>query len=169
MSRRSPFTVIELLAVMVIVAILAGLILGVSRYASAKGHDSKTLSQLLALEDALGQFQEDRGYNMSTNALTNDILQLGSHFPAADVNPIGTVATTDPCYRFTSGRFVHSQTGNPYIPGYNGGPYLDAWKRPFLYRCDGNQNNTSTFDIWSAGRDGVIGTDDDITNWKRNN
>lgn len=168
MSRRSPFTVIELLAVMVIVAILAGLILGVSRYASAKGHDSKTLSQLLALEDAIEQFKDDRGYYPSTAALTGDILQFGTHFPAADATPLGSVPTTDPCYRFLSGSFVSSQTGSPYIPGYNGGPYLDAWKRPFLYRCDDNQNNTGTFDIWSAGRDGEIDTEDDITNWKRN-
>jgi len=165
MSRRSPFTVIELLAVMVIISILAGLILGVGRYASAKGYESKTLSQLLALEDAIEQFKEDRGYYPSTVGLTDGTIQLGDQFSFGE--KIGDLPAS---HRLRGGNFVNSQTGVPYIPGYNGGPYLDASGRPFLYRCDGSadQKNRNTFDLWSAGQDGVIGTEDDITNWKRN-
>lgn len=39
---------------------------------------------------------------------------------------------------------------------------LDKWQRPFLYRCPGEDGRD--YDIVSFGKDGVEGTDDDITN-----
>ncbi len=51
------------------------------------------------------------------------------------------------------------------------GPYLtnpdlakDPWGRPFQYRSPG-AHNTESYDLWSAGADGVNGTADDIGNW----
>ena len=51
------------------------------------------------------------------------------------------------------------------------GPYfekdlpLDPWDNPYRYQAPGQHNPTS-FDVWSAGPDGVDGTDDDIGNWQ---
>lgn len=50
-----------------------------------------------------------------------------------------------------------------------GGQYLDsvpvdAWGNELLYWCPGTFNR-DTFDVSSAGPDGVFGNDDDITNW----
>jgi general secretion pathway protein G len=52
------------------------------------------------------------------------------------------------------------------------GPYLDppvvrpdAWGHPFVYRNPG-LHNTNTFEIYSAGPDGILDTADDITSWK---
>ena len=53
------------------------------------------------------------------------------------------------------------------------GPYLDGsipndpWGRPYIYECPGKQN-TSGFDISSAGFDGKEGNEDDVTNWQAN-
>jgi len=49
------------------------------------------------------------------------------------------------------------------------GPYLkhdpiDPWQKYYQYRCP-SQNGQPDFDLWSLGRDGNNGTDDDITNW----
>ena len=49
------------------------------------------------------------------------------------------------------------------------GPYLhipnqDAWGNSLLYWCPGSFNRDS-FDLSSAGPDGIHGNDDDITNW----
>jgi general secretion pathway protein G len=41
----------------------------------------------------------------------------------------------------------------------------DPWKRPIHFRYPGIRNPKS-FDIWSAGKDGIEGTADDITNFK---
>jgi general secretion pathway protein G len=51
------------------------------------------------------------------------------------------------------------------------GPYLetlpkDPWGNDYHYSYPG-RNNTSGYDLASAGPDGQLGTDDDITNWAR--
>ena len=50
------------------------------------------------------------------------------------------------------------------------GPYLkneiprDPWGNEYVYECPGRQN-TSSYDLTSAGPDGRTGTEDDITNF----
>lgn len=52
------------------------------------------------------------------------------------------------------------------------GPYLksdipnDPWGNPYVYECPG-KNNPSSYDLMSMGKDGRVGGDDDITNWKK--
>lgn len=49
------------------------------------------------------------------------------------------------------------------------GPYLqkevpkDQWQKPYLYRSPGLHGD---YDLFSAGPDGIEGTDDDICSWK---
>lgn len=50
------------------------------------------------------------------------------------------------------------------------GPYLDRipqdpWQHDYVYDCPG-KHNPSGFDITSAGPDGQLGNEDDITNWQ---
>ena len=42
---------------------------------------------------------------------------------------------------------------------------LDPWGHPYLYVYPG-KHNTNSFDLSSAGADGIPGTVDDIGNWK---
>ena len=49
------------------------------------------------------------------------------------------------------------------------GPYiekipLDPWGNPYHYRYPGT-HNTSSYDIWSDGPNGIEGDQDDIGNW----
>ena len=50
------------------------------------------------------------------------------------------------------------------------GPYMkkgippDPWGHPYVFECPGKHNQEG-YDLMSAGPDGQIGTDDDITNW----
>ena len=41
----------------------------------------------------------------------------------------------------------------------------DPWDTEYNYANPGTRNSTS-FDLWSSGRDGQSGSDDDIGNWK---
>jgi general secretion pathway protein G len=51
-----------------------------------------------------------------------------------------------------------------------GGPYSDSqdlkdpWGHPYEYRCPGR--NGRPFDIFSPGKDGLYGTDDDVHSWE---
>lgn len=57
-------------------------------------------------------------------------------------------------------------------PNKWGGPYLekkvplDPWENEYMYANPG-KNNTTKFDIWSMGPDGMDGTEDDIGNWEQ--
>ncbi len=51
------------------------------------------------------------------------------------------------------------------------GPYvkkkkiLDPWGRPYAYKCPG-EHNPDSYDLYSVGKDGQPGTEDDIKNWE---
>ena len=50
------------------------------------------------------------------------------------------------------------------------GPYIkkdakDPWDNPYVYKSPG-EHNTDSYDLSSKGKDGIEGTEDDITNWK---
>jgi general secretion pathway protein G len=55
------------------------------------------------------------------------------------------------------------------------GPYVanlddlkDAWEHEFKYLGgEDAKGNPGTYDVWSVGKDGEDGTDDDITNWTK--
>lgn len=52
------------------------------------------------------------------------------------------------------------------------GPYVkeipkDAWSRELKYRVPG-QMNPESYDLYSAGKDGVEGNEDDLGNWEKN-
>jgi general secretion pathway protein G len=44
---------------------------------------------------------------------------------------------------------------------------VDPWGQAYVYECPG-KHKPSSYDLSSAGPDGRIGTDDDITNWQPN-
>jgi len=50
------------------------------------------------------------------------------------------------------------------------GPYvkkkpLDPWNREYLYKFPG-EHNAENYDLYSSGKDGQAGTEDDIKNWE---
>ncbi len=42
----------------------------------------------------------------------------------------------------------------------------DPWKQPYKYRYPA-QKSKDPYDVWSVGKDGVDGNEDDIGNWKK--
>jgi type II secretion system protein G len=90
---------------------------------------------------------------------------------------IGNAETALECYRLDVGTYPKSLDAlvqpPPAPPDASRwrGPYLlrlmprDPWDECFRYRCPGTHNPQS-FDLWSAGPDGIDGTSDDVGNWK---
>ena len=63
--------------------------------------------------------------------------------------------------------YVDTEKG-PYIDSLN--KLKDAWGHEFKYL--GNEDakaNADRYDIWSVGKDGEDGSDDDIKNWADDN
>jgi general secretion pathway protein G len=86
MSKRAEqgFTLIELMAVMAIIAILAGMILGISRYAIAKSDEAQALHDIETIKTLLGDYRNDHGYYPASlpqnNAPTNIIAKMDIDF-----------------------------------------------------------------------------------------
>jgi general secretion pathway protein G len=158
-------TLIELLAVMVIILILAGLFVGVGGPARESARKRKAEVMISALEVAIAMYRADTGV-----------------YPVTDAG-IGCANLYD---RLTN-TAVYGPTGTAPMPGW-AGPYMafknedrgtigadthikDPWATTPLtiahvynYQTPGT-NNTISFDLWSNGPDGVSGNADDITNW----
>jgi len=163
--QRKFFTLLELLSVIGIIAIVAGIILGGMNYAGRRADQAKTISLMTQLEMALDAFKQDRGYYPPATGEVRFFVDSAT----SKLNiMIGSTAY----------EFENSNTGRAYmevgqVPTCTTAvaatdpntPYKDAWGNAFQYRCPCT-NNTSSYDLWSGGP--TTSTDDDICNWKRN-
>jgi general secretion pathway protein G len=140
--RRRGFTLIEIMAVVIIMGLLAGIV-GVAIFGqldTARVNTTKT--QMKQLEAALSFYQMDNG-----------------RFPSTEQ---GLRALVEPP---TIGPEPRNYRPGGYLQG--GQLPADAWGGDFQYEYPGS-NNPDSFDIWSLGADGQPGgteTDADIGNW----
>ena len=135
---KNGFTLIELMIVVIIIAALAAMI--VPRLSGRAEQAKATVAQSdinASLATALKLYQLDNG-----------------NFPTTEqgLDALLTKPTTEP---------VPPNWNGPYVEK----PPLDPWNNPYKYRCPGT-NNKSSYDLYSMGKDGQEGTDDDVTNWK---
>jgi general secretion pathway protein G len=103
--------------------------------------------------------------------------QANKTIAKADVNSNLSMALK--LYYLDNGRYpttaqglaaLESSPASAPAPANWSGPYLetipeDPWGNPYKYKCPGDSNKTG-YDLYSAGSDGLDGTDDDIKNWK---
>lgn len=128
-QRRAAFTLLELLVVLLVLGLLAGLVAPqiLGRVGEAKTTTAKT--QLALLATALDSYRLDNGDYPTT---------------AQGLAALREKPTAAP---------VPAQWRGPYmrreIP-------MDPWGRPYTYRYPRERNRT-TFDLFSLGRDGTEG------------
>lgn len=60
-SRRAGFTLIELLVVVAIIAIMVGIVIGISGYASRKSAFSRAITDLETIKTAIEEYRIERG------------------------------------------------------------------------------------------------------------
>ncbi len=136
-ARRGGFTLVELLLVLTILAILAGIVLPSM---VGRGQDARikaTLTDIATFTTALNMFEVDNGrFPPGRNGL-QALLQKPSYA------------------QNWHGPYLQDKTTVP----------LDPWGQPFIYECPG-KHNPNSFDLMSMGPDGRIGGGDDICNWE---
>ncbi len=163
-NKKKGFTIIELLTVLAIIGILAGLIMGAAGKAREKAMIAKARASISSLETAISMFQTDIGdYPASTNANLVTCLTSSSNCS------VGTASVQ----MNTSQR---ESWGGPYMNFQNEastGVFFDPWGSPYDYTNQGTNHGigadySSYVDIWSSGPDKDFNTtDDNVTNWKR--
>lgn len=136
-SRRSGFTLMEVLLVLAIIGVILAMVvpqlMGRRRVANVQA----SYASIKSLESALDLYRLDHNDQYPQ---TNEGLQV------LVANPGNT------------------QWKGPYLKDTTTLP-LDAWNNPIQYQYPGSRNNDDKPDIWSWGIDGQDGTDDDIGNW----
>lgn len=141
-KRRRGFTLIEIMAVVVIIGLLAGIV-GVAVFGQLdKARVNTTQAQMKQIESALAFYQMDNG-----------------RFPTSEQGLQALVAKP------TIGPEPRNYRPGGYLQG--GQVPRDAWGNPYQYAYPGQQNQGS-FDLWSLGADGSPGgdgVDADIGNW----
>lgn len=150
-ARR--FTAVELIAVMVIIMILAGMSLGIAGYVKIQARRSRSLAQMKALELALSRFNTEYGY-----------------FPQQATAGAFTVATFKTLKDSNGRNYIDDLSLFPDITTLaDTDPVKDPFGAAYQYQCPGAANrNAEMYDLWSHGPDGQNGTNDDLTNWQRN-
>jgi general secretion pathway protein G len=134
---RSGFTLIEIMMVVMIIGLLAGLAaynmgdnIGIAK-------DTKVSSDLKAIETQLMMYETKNGFLPSTDQGL-----------AAMVSP----PNSGPTPRNWSKLMKE-------VP-------VDPWGMEYQYVNPGRKN-TDSYDLFSAGKDRIAGTADDIGNWKK--
>ena len=138
-SRTAAFTLLEILVVLAIIGLLAGL--AVSNSDKIFGHSQEAVAKIFvrdSLKTSLVRYRIDLGDYPSTAEGMQALL-------------------TAPANKGDRWR-------GPYIDSPGSKLPVDPWSEPYQYRYPGTKNKGG-YDLFSKGPDKVEGTDDDIGNW----
>ncbi len=139
-NRQAGFTLIELMVVIVILGLLAGLILPRFMGESDKAKQQTARTQMSILETALKMYKLDNGGYPTTEQGLKALVEAP-----------------------TAGTLPKSWRKGGYLE--KGKVPKDPWKNEFIYVSPGSHGD---FDITSLGADGEAGgeeVDKDINNW----
>ena len=137
-NRQNGFTLIEIMVVVVILGILAGIVVPRLLDEPEKARRTKAATQIRSFEEALGMFKLDNGFYPTTQQGLEALVNK----PA-------------------SGRIPKKYKAGGYLKKVP----LDPWEQPYIYLSPGAHGD---FDLFSYGPDGEAGgegDDADIANW----
>ena len=150
------FTLLELLTVMGIIAILAGIVLGVGRRANESGKIARAKVELAALSNALEAYKTQYGdYPQTLNSSVLLQSLIGKVGPNSSSTAINGRALIE------SAKFSIATAALPDVPvdpfTNPSAVLLDPWDNPYLYAYSTAANGwkNSSFVLFSAGPDGV--------------
>lgn len=163
------FTLLELLAVIAIIAVLTSIVIGVGRRASETGKTARAKAELAALSAALEAYKRQHGDYPQTGFVANDAdaaspgasdgpgilfnALAGKRGPRAALTPLDGRAQVElakftlqnPAALPTSGNTA--QTANAFV---------DPWGRRYLYLYRaGTAWTNPSYVLWSVGPDGA--------------
>jgi len=139
LDRQKGFTLIEIMVVVVILGILAGIVVPKLLDRPEEARRTKAAVQIRSLEESLALFKLDNGFYPTTEQSLDALVKKPEtgHIPT----------------RYRDGGYLKK------IPA-------DPWGNPYVYLCPGTSGD---YDLISYGPDGESGGDGknaDIRNWE---
>ena len=159
---RAAFTLIELLAVITIIGILAGLTLGAAGAVRRHGATSTAKAEVAALQAACDRYYADNNSYPTTSSMpdpssSGNPSQYTNAGQALFTNLVGSTTLTNAP---TSKRYFEPKPSMVNTNGY----FIDPWGYAYGYNSDG----TNAPLIWStAGQTSTNGINKWITSWPK--
>ena len=146
-TPSSAFTLIELLIVIAIISVLAGLVLGAASSVQKKGARSRAEAEIAAIGAALESYKADNGDYPINSSTANNTNLLASLMPPSSIG--GKVY-----FEFKS-KWTNSTLGalDPFGNAYG-----------YIYTNGSPNNGTNNYDLWSTAG-GSANTNAWIKNW----
>jgi prepilin-type N-terminal cleavage/methylation domain-containing protein len=160
-QSRAAFTLIELLAVITIIGILAGLTLGAAGAVRRHGATSTAKAEVAALQAACDRFYADNNSYPSNSAVNPSSSGNPTQYTTAGLtlftNLVGSTTLTNAP---TSKRYFEPKPSMVNTNGY----FIDPWGYAYGYNSDGINAPL----IWStAGQTSTNGMNKWITSWPK--
>lgn len=155
----AAFTLVELMVVMGVICILAGLVLSAAGYLQKKGARSRTEAEIAALSAALENYKADNGdYPLNTYSSSNNSCLVTSLMPTN-----GTAGKI--YYDFRTNSLTNSGAFPIYLDPY-GNPYNYVYSATGTNITLGSTNNgPDNYDLWSTAGASSTATNAWIRNW----
>ncbi len=150
-STKLGFTLIEILVVITIIAVLAGLSVAGFAFFKQQQAESQAKLQLIYLEDGLQLYYEDYGTYPEGN-VTQLYLELFGEVDASGNLPRDiTPYVADLQIGSMKPEWVINVRGKGFI-------IVDPWKNPYQYNF--NSEEMEDYELYSLGKDGKDSSDD---------
>ena len=137
-KKRTGFTMIEMLVVVVILGLLATLVVPKVVGQGEEAKKTATMVQIKEIEQALDMFKLDNGFYPSTEQGLDALVQKPSMTPEPR--------------KYREGGYMKK------VP-------VDPWGGLFVYRSPGEHGEYDLFCTGTDGQEGGEGKGKDITNW----
>jgi len=156
-KKHRPFTLIEVLCVIVIIGILSGISYGVYGYARTRGKTTATQALIASIESSLGQYYDKYGYYPSTLEGTTFVYRpLFTDWFSDEKNADDALQPKN-----NLSGLLDLETVKKFGTEEKSGDMIrykvrDAFGGAVYYRCPGKFNK-NTYDLGSAAADGKFG------------
>lgn len=162
------FTLIELLTVLAVILVLAGLLIAALPYLQRKPMVERTKGEIASMEMALANYLTDKGA-YPQNANSADGAKILYQALTGDGND-RLVSTGGQPSNGQSGRQgkVYLETNSGKMVNQGAWELVDAWAFPYQYFTGTASHNPATFDLYSTGGQGSnpAGEGKWVTNWR---
>jgi len=162
--QRCGFTLVELMAVTVVIAVLVGIILGTTKAINRQSSYAQARNEMVTVALAIDRFRSDNG-----RYPTSSVVRI-SYSGLAEITNSALLYA-----QLTQGSKRYLNPPAPWCRSYNSLTYLvDPWGKAFNYFCtypvqpavvsngvsnlgyvSGGQMNLLTYDLFSYGPDGI--------------